>query len=131
MLLKYLTPMLWTDDLAKTISFYQTVLGFELDEYNEGWGWCHMHKDKVSLMFCRPFGEDTSCYKGPAFTGSLYIYTDDVDGLWQTLRETATVSYPIGNYAHHMREFAILDNNGYMMQFGRDMRDDETVTDCD
>lgn len=128
MKLDRLTPMLWSNDLKATIDFYQAKLGFILDEYNEAWGWCHLHRDGVALMFTSP---DARNYKGPLLTGSLYVYTEDVDELWENLKDAESVSYSIANFKHRMREFGILDNNGYLLQFGRELRDDEEVTDCD
>jgi uncharacterized glyoxalase superfamily protein PhnB len=120
-----LTPMLGTNELRATVDFYKNNLGFELDELNEEWGWCHMHKDGVNIMFTKP----NKSYGGkPLFTGSFYIYTEDVDGLWEELKTKVTVSYPIDNFSHSMREFAILDNNGYILQFGRNLREGETIT---
>jgi hypothetical protein len=127
---QYLTPMLWTNDLKATISFYRDKLDFVLDEYNEEWGWCHMHKDEVKLMFARPDGFPG--YDGTLkFTGSFYFYVSEADTLWEKLKTTVTISYGIGNFPHRMREFAILDNNGYLLQFGRSLREDEAIDDCE
>ena len=73
MKLDRLTPMLWTNNIKASIEFYQTILGFELDEYNEEWKWCHMHKNKVNLMFVHR-DEPTEDYDGVIkFTGSFYF----------------------------------------------------------
>jgi uncharacterized glyoxalase superfamily protein PhnB len=123
-MLTRLTPMLWTNDLAGTIAFYTEQLQFQLDEYNSDWGWCHLHCDNVALMFARP--NDHAHYDGkPGFTGSFYIYTEKTDELWNQLSTSVIISYPIENFPHGMREFAILDNNGYMLQFGRELREEE------
>jgi hypothetical protein len=42
-----------------------------------------------------------------------------VDGLWQRLKDRARVCYPIENFEYGMRELAIYDNNGYLLQFGQ------------
>ena len=60
--------------------------------------------------------------KVPTFTGSLYFHTDDVDTLWQRLKDRARICYPIDNFEYGMREFAIYDNNGYLLQFGQPLR---------
>ena len=57
----------------------------------------------------------------PAFTGSLYLRCDDVDGWWLRLKERARVCYPIEDFAYGMREFAIYDSNGFLLQFGQKM----------
>ena len=128
MQLHRLTPMLWTNDMKGSITFYKTILGFEIDESNEEWGWCHLHKDEVTIMFTLP-NEHTSYPGNPIFTGSFYMYVAEVDELWNALKDKTTVSYAIANFSHNMREFAILDNNGYMLQFGRELKEGETPDD--
>ncbi|MES2005300.1 MAG: VOC family protein [Bacteroidota bacterium] len=122
-----LTPMLWTNDLKQTIDFYQDILGFELDTYNEEWGWCHLHKDAVNIMFTKP-NEHVPYNGNPLFTGSFYLYTEEVDALWEALQTKVTASYSIANFPHNMREFAIFDNNGYLLQFGRELKEGKTIT---
>ena len=51
--------------------------------------------------------------------GSLYFQPDDVDLLWNDLKNKAPVVYPIENFTYGMREFAIRDNSGYILQFGK------------
>ncbi len=68
-------------------------------------------------MFAKP--NKHAGYDGhPLFTGSFYFYTEDIDTLWEVLKNKASVKYPIGNFEHHMRKFAIVDNNGHLLQFG-------------
>ena len=55
----------------------------------------------------------------PRFTGSLYFRVDDVDELWKRLKDQATVVYPIEDFDYGMREFAVRDRDGYVLQFGR------------
>jgi uncharacterized glyoxalase superfamily protein PhnB len=43
---------------------------------------------------------------------------DDVDGLWEKLKGSSYIFYGLENFDYGMREFAIKDNNGYMLQFG-------------
>ena len=125
-----LTPMLCTNELKNTVDFYRDILGFEIDEYREDWNWCHIHRNGVNLMFTVPLG-DTSYRGTPLFTGSFYIYTEEVDTLWDELKNKTKVCYEIANFPHRMREFGIYDNNGYLLQFGRELREGETITDCD
>ncbi len=121
-----LTPMLWTNELEGTIEFYTKLLGFELDEYNVDWGWCNLRKDGAAIMFAKP--NDHEPFDKPYATGSFYIYVEEVDDLWQALKDSTTVFYAIDNFEHGMREFAIRDNNGYVLQFGRELKEGETIT---
>ena len=55
-------------------------------------------------------------------TGSLYFNTDDVDALWDRLKDRCEVVYPIDDFEYGMREFAVRDNSGYLLQFGKQIR---------
>jgi hypothetical protein len=123
MYFKGLTPMLWTHDIKATSEFYKYKLGFELDELNEEWAWCSMHKDAVHIMFAQP--DELKKHGSPVATATFYIYTEDVDELWNNLKNDVDIFYPIANFPHGMREFAIKDNNGYVLQFGRELKEGE------
>lgn len=43
-----------------------------------------------------------------------------MDALWAQLREKAAVVYPIESFDYGMREFAIRDVDGYVLQFGQE-----------
>lgn len=60
-------------------------------------------------------------YDGPAFTGSFYIRVDEVDTIWTELKDKVEIVYPIDNFEYGMREFAIRDINGFMLQFGQEI----------
>jgi uncharacterized glyoxalase superfamily protein PhnB len=74
-------------------------------------------------MFSTP--NQNTPFDGPKFTGSLYINIEEVDTLWAKLQEKATILYPIEDFEYGMREFAILDNNGYVLQFGKEIEEEE------
>lgn len=112
-------PMLWTTELKETIAFYVNVLGFTCDAYNEDWGWASLHRDRSELMLAQP--NEHTPFEKPMFTGSFYINVDHVDELWEQLKEKSNVCYEIETFAWGMREFAIYDNNGYLLQFGQEV----------
>ena len=114
MKLTNLRPMLYTRDISGTIEFYTRVLGFACDNTMEEWA--SLSKDDVSIMLSIP--NEHLPFEKPAFTGSFYFHTDDVDGWWAKLKDRAKVCYEIENFDYGMREFAIFDNNGYVLQFG-------------
>ncbi len=119
MRLTALTPMLYTLQLEASISFYQDILGFRCGEKSETWGWASLYRDDVEIMLAKPtahpaFGE-------PNFTGSFYFRTNDVAALWEELKDKVQVIYPMEDFEWNMREFAISDNNGYVLQFGQEI----------
>ena len=124
MKLSHLRPMLWTNEMQTSIDFYTRVLGFEVEEYNEEWGWASLKLDEVGIMLAKP--NEHTPFDKPAFTGSLYINTDDVDYWWERLKDKVNLCYDIENFEYNMREFAFYDNNGYLIQYGTEI--DESVT---
>jgi uncharacterized glyoxalase superfamily protein PhnB len=123
MKLTSLRPILWTKDLQGTIDFYTQVLGFTLGNVNDDWGWASLDKDDVHLMIARP--NEHTPFSKPTFTGTLYINTDDVNGWWEKLKDHVKLCYPIENFEYDMREFALYDNNGYIIQFGQPLEAEE------
>ena len=42
--------------------------------------------------------------------------------MWTKVRDKTRICYGIENFDYGMREFAIDDNNGYMLQFGQEIK---------
>jgi hypothetical protein len=51
--------------------------------------------------------------------GTIEFYTR----AWSQLKDQARVYYAIETFPYGMREFAIYDNNGYLLQFGEAIAD--------
>jgi uncharacterized glyoxalase superfamily protein PhnB len=117
MKLNHLVPMLWTNDLDKTVAFYHALLGFECINRMEGWAL--LRKDSIELMLSLPNAHEP--FEKIQFTGSFYFRPDDVGELWRQIKDKATVVYPLEDFDYGMREFAIRDNNGYILQFGQEI----------
>ncbi len=118
MKLKYLTPLLESMDIPATIEFYTTVLGFTqrgVLKQGDTIAWCDLVKDDVAIMFSLP--NEHMKYGNILLSGSLYINVEDVDEAWSSLKDKCEVVYPIENFIYEMREFAIKDNNGYVLNF--------------
>jgi hypothetical protein len=54
-------------------------------------------------------------------TGSLYIFTEKVDEFWEQVKDKAVIKAAIEDREYQMRDFSILDNNGYELVFGEDI----------
>lgn len=114
--------MMWTDDLKGSVDFYVNTLDFECEEFREDWGWALLVLDRVEIMLTRP--NEHTPYDKIGFTGSFYFTTDDVDALWEKLKDKVKVCYGIEDFFYGMREFGIYDNNGYLLQFGQEVHED-------
>lgn len=123
--LKHLSPILWTKDLEKTISFYTTVLGFTSGTQFPDF--VSLVRDRVEIMFVIPHNEpenenpDEPFFPKPILTGSLYITIQHVDELWIKLKDKAEVISPLCDQEYKMRDFSIRDNNGYELVFGENI----------
>ena len=109
--------MLETKDLIGTLKFYKEKLNFTCDNHSEEWGWAHLHKDDVNIMFSVPNAHRN--LQETVMSGSLYMNTNDVELLWESLKDGVKICYPMEDFEYGMREFAIFDNNGYIIQFGK------------
>lgn len=121
MKIKGLTPMLATVDLAATIAFYEKNLGFECrgtyPEKNPCWA--SLWNGEVEIAFSTP--NEREPFAQPSLTGSLYLYVDDVEALWEQLKDAVDVVYAPETFAYGMREFGIRDNNGYILNIGENV----------
>jgi uncharacterized glyoxalase superfamily protein PhnB len=114
-----LTPILYSNDIQSTIEFYVKTLEFECVAYELEWGWARVKFDNVEIMISKP--NDHNQFDKSNFTGSFYLNVDNVDEIWNKINQNVKVCYPIENFDYGMREFAIYDNNDYLLQFGQDM----------
>ena len=109
------TPMLTVTAMEAAIAFYRDALGFE--SVASAKGWACMSRNSVEVMFALPNAHLP--FERPIMTGSLYFTTDDVDACWEQVKDRCEVVYPIEDFEYGMREFAIRDNSGYLLQFGK------------
>jgi RimJ/RimL family protein N-acetyltransferase len=122
-MLQNLVPMLYTGNIQQTIDFYTNTLGFSLDKTNQQEkqiSWCSLSSNSVSVMFTTL--EALAGSSDARMTGSLYVHTNDVDGLWKKHNENCEIVYPIEDFSYGMREFGIRDNNGYLLAFGQPVK---------
>lgn len=115
---------LQSDDIAATIRFYTEKLDFTVGNTMEEEGrivWAVIAKDEIELMFCIPNAHFP--YKPSTLTGDLYIKTNDVAAVWQKIKKDCEVVYLLEDFEYGMREFAIYDNNKYILRFGQALAD--------
>jgi uncharacterized glyoxalase superfamily protein PhnB len=108
-----LVPMLQTNDMMGTRSWYEQVLGFRCVAA-QGDGWCRLERDDIAIMFMR-----IDHLGPPHATATQYIYVDDVDALWNSIRQRCTAEWGPEEMPYGLREFAVRDPNGYLLSFGQ------------
>ena len=112
--LHFLSPVLRTKDLEETISFYESILGFK--KKTKFSNFVSLTKDHVEIMFIQ--AEEPG---GLKMTGNIYIFTENADELWELVKDKTKITSFIADRQYLMRDFAILDNNGYELVFGEDI----------
>ena len=121
-----LRPMLGVPNLAETIDFYVTKLGFTcaatMGEKPDQPTWANLQRDGIAMMFnefhTHDDPEDDHDHTAE-LSGSIYLNTDDVDALHVefTGRGVQMETEP-ETMVYGMREFALRDNSGYLVLFG-------------
>lgn len=117
--LQALSPILWTKNLDETISFYVDVLGFK--SRSNFPSFVALHKDDVEIMFIVPVIEEADEFSKATLTGSIYIFTENVEEFWNSVKDKATIKSPLCDREYLMSDFSIFDNNGYELVFGQDI----------
>ena len=116
-------PILYVRDVEESVRFYCDVLGFRCANRTDVWA--SLERDLAEIMISLP--NEHLSFEKALFTGTFYFHSNDVDGLWERFRDKVTIVYPIENFEYGMREFAIRDINGYILQFGKEITESESL----
>jgi catechol 2,3-dioxygenase-like lactoylglutathione lyase family enzyme len=133
-MLQSVTPFFIVDDLEATIAFYQSKLGFDIrykggsdgtcDDY-----WVFMGRDQVMLNFKAITPEihpQPNHSRHEWARWDAYIYSDDPDSLYQEFTSrNVPMHSELANTGDGLRAFEVIDNNGYVLCFGRPLNDDK------
>lgn len=119
-----LTVNLMVKNVNESVQFYTEILGFTLEMCvpEEGvFNWAMVSNGGVSVMFQEESNikEEYNCLKKnnitPSFT--MYIKTDDVQQLYDGLKDKVDFVLDYHKTFYGSFEFAIRDNSGYILTF--------------
>jgi catechol 2,3-dioxygenase-like lactoylglutathione lyase family enzyme len=127
-MLNTVAPFFIVDDLAATIAFYKSRLGFSV--LHQGGGeegrddfWAIMGRDRIMLMFKAIAPEvhpQPNHSRHEWARWDAYINTDDPDSLYaEFVGRQVPVHRELANTSDGLRAFEITDNSGYVLCFGR------------
>ena len=108
-----LTVLLRCRDLEETRCFYQSVLGFKVRDGAQG---TLIAEQCDSVLIFTPHDLWDS---NPGFSGTLYFTVVDADGYFASIKDKASITWPIQDMQYGSREFGIKDCNGYHLAFQR------------
>jgi uncharacterized glyoxalase superfamily protein PhnB len=120
-----LTPNLLVSDMAASLALYRDVLGFQLKESVPDappfvFAWLERNGINLFLNDAKPVVEEFTTLRA-GNTSTLYIIVDDVEALHAEISGRANVVMHLKDQFYGMREFAILDPDGYLVTFGQRM----------
>lgn len=105
-----------TEDVARSVEFYVEQFGFTCNLQTTTFA--RVRLGAADIMLARPNAHLP--WQGPHFTGSIYLSVDNVDDLWESLKvRDARIVYPIETMEYGVREFGVLDDNGYQLSFAQ------------
>lgn len=99
-------------DLHKAIEWYENVLGFECNgaDINDRWEYADFASDE-GAVFAIMVDENVPSH------GRFNFDVDDVDALWEKLRDKAKIIQPIETMPYGTRKFTITDLDGNELGF--------------
>lgn len=110
------TAILKTTDVVATIDWYRRV-GFEVRDVfpdTEAPTWCEVARDGLVLQF---LGGETPWPEDPTFTGTIYVYPESVDALYEEIRQHTEPAWGPEDREWGARELGLRDPNGYFLTF--------------
>lgn len=120
-----MTTNLMVESVDKSVAFYRDILGFSVVASVPGKSgemqFTILSKDKLSLMLQE---RSNLIEEYPILniskvqpSVSLYIMVDDFESLYQELKNKLEILCDIHTTFYGSKEFAIADNNGYVLTF--------------
>jgi len=111
-------PMIHVPDVRATVDWYKAVGFTVLDTYDDGGkglSFAILSFGNTEVMFNS--GGQPSTHRRREV--DLYVYADNVDELFQTLKDRVDVVEGLHDTFYGMREFIIRDLNRFWMTFGQ------------
>ena len=134
---KKLTTNMMVDDVNRTVDFYSNVLGFEFVmgvpedsqevvtamQNDQALGFAMVKCKNVEMMFQtkKSLAREIPEFSGMKIGGSLtfYVQVEDVEDLFEKLKDKVTIIKGMQTTFYGMREFYIRDCNGYVLAFAQ------------
>jgi len=113
-------PMIHVPDVRATVEWYQGIgfnLNYSFDDGGHGLSFAGLSFGKGEVMFSSG-GQPSQQRRREV---DLYIYTDNVEDLYQSLKDRVEVFEGLHDTFYGMREFIIRDINRFWVTFGQDI----------
>ena len=108
------------NDPLATAKYYERIFGFTIKfRWDDPPTYVVVNRDEaVPIHFVKK--EDD--FKPSIVHTSLFVFTWDIDQLYkELLKAGAEISSPLADREYGMRDFDVLDNNGFRLTFGQNL----------
>jgi uncharacterized glyoxalase superfamily protein PhnB len=123
-MLKKLTPNLMVEDVARTLTFYREVLGFDIVTTlpeKAPFDFAIVQRDGVELMFQsrQSLSENVPALAGSTIGASqtFYIEVTEISDLYHRLRDKVEIVVDLHTTFYGTQEVYFRDVNGYILSF--------------
>ena len=122
---KTITPNIMVADVNATVKWYKDIFNFQLanqeGSLDEPLEWAVVKADDVQIFFQK---EDSLIKELPILKGkkigatlTLYIKVQDVQSLYNSVKEKVEIVRDMRETFYGAKEFAVKDLNGYILVF--------------
>ena len=118
--MQHVVPMIHVPDVRRTVEWYQRI-GFTLRGTNEPDGvmdWATLVFVNSEVMFTEGGRASTEDRREV----DLYVRVEDVDAVYQRLKDWTEVRVELNDTFYGMREFIVRDPNGFWITFGQELK---------
>lgn len=125
-MLTALEPILWVNNIERSVAYYREKLGFDLRMAINGTDGAMVHAAVANGAVALMLGYKDGVPADPARSGGgaeLYINTDGVDALYRHVRHAGTpLTNEIADQYWGDRTFTVTDPDGYVLTFAQPVR---------
>lgn len=109
-------PVFETADMARSLAFYKSRLGFDAATWGEPPTFAIVQRGAVTVALAAVDDRPPAVSRK---TWAAYVYVADIDALYHELRATGVdLPHPPVDRPYNCREFVLDDPDGHMLAFG-------------
>lgn len=114
-----LVPLLYVEDMVRSLAFYRDTLGFSLAQTWEPEGsvaWCRLERGEAAVMLQQTCDEDGPA-EGRGRGIAFYFHCEDADAEHARLSAAGLRLTPPATAFYGMRQLYLRDPDGYQLCF--------------
>jgi uncharacterized glyoxalase superfamily protein PhnB len=106
--------------MQRAVDWYSNILGFQIvwraPDDGDGAN-CMLQAGTVNVLL----STGSSLGSEPRFSGTLYFDMDDVEALYDSIKDKVDILWPLETQESGLREFGVRDRDGYSLAFSQEV----------